>query len=125
CFKIGDSTSYAIASLMEPLAVAYRGVNHAGDLRGKSVLIVGAGTIGLLALACTKMKDAGYIIVSDLSDYRLDVARKMGADKVINPSSQNFKEEILAATDGKGVDIAFEAVGASPTVQQAMSALKL
>ena len=54
CFPIADSVSYETASLMEPLAVAYRGIGNAGDLDGKTVLIVGAGTIGLLAMACVK-----------------------------------------------------------------------
>ena len=123
CFTVKDNIPYAIGSVMEPLAVSYRGVGHAGDLSGKNVLMVGTGTIGLLALACVKMKNPSKIFVSDLSDSRLEVARSMGADVLINPGKQNFKEVILATTDGKGVDVAIEAVGATPTVQQAMSAL--
>lgn len=123
CFKVEDHVSYAIGSLMEPLAVAYRGVGHAGDLTGKTVLLVGTGTIGLLALACIKMKNPAKILVSDLSDNRLEVAKAMGADVVINPAKENFKEVIASHTAGKGVDVAIEAVGAAPTVQQAMSSL--
>jgi 2-desacetyl-2-hydroxyethyl bacteriochlorophyllide A dehydrogenase len=123
CFKVEETVPYAIGSLMEPLAVAYRGVGHAGDLTGKTVLLVGTGTIGLLALACVKMKNPAKIIVSDLSDNRLEVAKTMGADVVINPGKENFKEIIANHTMGKGVDVAIEAVGAAPTVQQAMSAL--
>jgi L-iditol 2-dehydrogenase len=59
-----------------------------------------------------------------LSDSRLKVAREMGADFVINPSRDNINEIINAETNGLGVDVAFEAVGATPTVQQAMSALR-
>lgn len=125
CFGIADSVSYETASLMEPLAVAYRGIGNAGDLNGKTVLIVGAGTIGLLALACVKQKNVGKIIVSDLSGHRLDVAKKMGADVTINPGQEDFKQRILDETDGKGVDTAVEAVGAEATVRQAMSALRL
>lgn len=123
CFKVANNVSYAIGSLMEPLAVSYRGVNHAGDLTGKTVLLVGTGTIGLLALACVKMKNPSKILVSDLSDNRLEVAKEMGADIVINPGKENFKEAIASYTVGKGVDVAIEAVGATPTVQQTMSAL--
>lgn len=125
CFDIADSVSYATASLMEPLAVAYRGIQCAGSLEGKTVLLVGAGTIGLLALACVKQKNAKKIIISDLSDYRLKTALKMGADIAINPGKEDFKQRILENTDGKGVDVAVEAVGAEATVRQAMSALKL
>lgn len=123
CFPLDDSVSYAVGSLMEPLAVAWRGVGHAGDLTGKTVLIVGAGTIGLLALSCVKMKHGAKILVSDLSDYRLGVAGKMGADALINPGKEDMREAVLRQTDGKGVDVAIEAVGAAPTVQQAMSSL--
>lgn len=123
CFPVEDKVNDDLASLMEPLAVAYRGVEHAGDLTGKNVLIVGAGTIGLLALACVKRKKTEKIIVSDLSDHRLEIAAQMGADIVINPAKEDFKEKIMETTKGSGVEIAIEAVGITPTVQQAMSAL--
>ncbi|MGI6030723.1 MAG: zinc-dependent alcohol dehydrogenase [Eubacteriales bacterium] len=124
CFPVAEDVSYGVGSLMEPLAVAYRGVGHAGDLTGKTVLLVGTGTIGLLALACVKMKNPAKIFVSDLSDNRLQVAKDMGADVVINPGKEDLKQVILEHTSGKGVDVAFEAVGAASTVQQAMSALR-
>lgn len=124
CFAISDQVSYAAGSLFEPLAVAYRSVEHAGELAGKTVLIVGAGTIGLLALACVRMKGADRIFMSDLSDHRLRIAKEMGADEIINPKDEDLRTKILEETEGKGVDIAIEAVGASPTVGQAMQALK-
>jgi threonine dehydrogenase-like Zn-dependent dehydrogenase len=124
-FKLADGVSYSVGSMMEPMAVAYRGVNNAGDLSGKNVLIVGAGTIGLLALAIVKMRSPAKIFVSDLSDHRLAVAAKMGADFTINPGTGDLEAAIKSETGGSGVDVAFEAVGATPTVQQAMSALKI
>jgi threonine dehydrogenase-like Zn-dependent dehydrogenase len=124
-FKLADDVSYGVGSMMEPMAVSYRGVNNAGDLSGKNVLIVGAGTIGLLALAIVKMRNPAKIFVSDLSDHRLAVAAQMGADFTINPGSSDLQATIKAGTGGSGVDVAFEAVGATPTVQQAMSALKI
>jgi 2-desacetyl-2-hydroxyethyl bacteriochlorophyllide A dehydrogenase len=123
-FKLSDSISYEVGSMMEPLAVAYRGVNHAGDLAGKDAFIVGAGTIGLLAMAVVRMRNPARIFVSDLSDVRLGVAKAMGADCTINPSRDNAKDFIFRETGGVGVDVAFEAVGATPTVQQAMAGLR-
>lgn len=125
CFPIADEISDAAASLMEPLAVACRGVSHYESFEGKTVLLVGTGTIGLLALACVKMKKAEKIIVSDLSDSRLEIAKKMGADVVINPGRENFNERIMAETNGEGVDVSIEAVGIEATVRQALDALKL
>lgn len=125
CFPIADGISDAVASLMEPLAVAYRGISHCGSLQNKTVLLVGTGTIGLLALACVKMKNAAKIIVSDLSDDRLEVAKKLGADVVINPGREDFGQRIMAETNGEGVDVSIEAVGIEPTVNQVMDALRL
>ena len=124
-FKLADAVSFEVGSMMEPLAVSYRGVNHAGDLTGKSVFIVGAGTIGLLAMAVVKMRNPARIFVSDLSDIRLGVAKKMGADTILNPSKDSVCDIINRETGGVGVDVAFEAVGATPTVQQAMAGLRV
>ena len=124
-FKLADNVSYEIGSLVEPMAVSYRGVNHAGDLTGKNVLVVGAGTIGLLTTSLVKMRNPARIFVSDLSDTRLGVAKKMGADHVINPSRDDMSAIIKENTRAAGVDVAFEAVGATPTVQQAMASLRV
>jgi L-iditol 2-dehydrogenase len=124
-FKLADNVSYNAGSMIEPMAVAYRGVNTAGELNGKNVLIVGAGTIGLLVLVIVKMRNPAKVFVSDLSDSRLSVAKAMGADFVINPSKDNISDIIKAETGGLGADFAFEAVGATSTVQQAMASLKI
>ena len=126
CFKLADNVSFETGSLMEPLAVAYRAVGRAGRelITGRNVFMVGTGTIGLLALACVKLLEPAKIIVSDLSDSRLEIAKKMGADEVVNPSRENPAEAVKKLTGGAGADVSFEAVGASVTVQQAMSALR-
>ncbi|MDR1535365.1 MAG: galactitol-1-phosphate 5-dehydrogenase, partial [Planctomycetota bacterium] len=126
CFKLADGVSFETASLMEPLAVAHRAVSRAGRERiaGKNVFLVGTGTIGLLALACAKSFNPERLIVSDLSDARLRLAERMGATRVINPSRGEAAKAVRELTGGLGADTAFEAVGASPTVQQAMSGLR-
>lgn len=125
CFKLADSVSFAVGSLMEPMAVAYRAVSRAGRARveGKDVVLVGTGTIGLLALACARALGPEKIIVSDLSDGRLEIARRMGATHVVNPSREDVPQAVRDIT-GSGADTAFEAVGAAPTVRQAMSSLR-
>ncbi|MCR4657865.1 MAG: alcohol dehydrogenase catalytic domain-containing protein [Lachnospiraceae bacterium] len=124
CFPVAEGVSPVIGSLMEPLAVAYRGVGHLGDLKGKSVFLAGTGTIGLLAMVCAKIKGAEKIFVSDMDDDRLKVAKSLGADVIINPGKNDPKEVVLEHTDGMGVDCAIEAVGIAPTVQQVMSVLR-
>ncbi|MEM1486098.1 alcohol dehydrogenase catalytic domain-containing protein [Oscillospiraceae bacterium PP1C4] len=123
-YKLPDPISFEGGALVEALAVAYCGVKKAGDLKGKNVLIVGGGTIGQLALSVVKMMQPKCVILSDLSDFRLKTAKKLGADYVINPSEKDFRAEIQKMLDGELVDVAVEAVGIGPTVGQAISALK-
>ena len=124
CISVNDKVPFEIASLVEPAAVALHGVMHAGGVEGKTALVVGAGTIGLLSLVCLKNKGVKKVIVSDISDSRLKVAKKMGAEHVINPQEDDFKKQILSLTNQKGVDISIEAVGATSTVYQAVTAVK-
>lgn len=123
CFKLNDNISYVVGSIMEPLAVSYRAISHLGDLSGKDVLIVGTGTIGLLALACAKIQNPNKIFVSDLSDTRLEIAKQMGADIVINPAKEDLQKIIMAETNNKGVDAVAEAVGVAATVKQGLDVM--
>ncbi len=125
CYKLNDSVSFSAGSTIEPLAVAYRGVEHAGDIEGKNVLVVGSGTIGLMLVACAKLKNPARIFVTDLSNTRLDVAKKMGADITVNPSESDVKQIVLANTDGRGVDVSFEAVGITPACVQSLENLRI
>ena len=117
CFAIADGVTFAEASMMEPLAVARHAVRTAGELKGKRVLIVGAGTIGLLALLCCRIAEPKEILVSDLSEERRALALRLGADAVVDPVSEADKL--------KDVDVAFEAVGAGASVRSAMTALRI
>ena len=115
------------ASMSEPAAVAYSAVSKLSDKRianARNILVVGAGTIGLLAMLWLKYRGAARVIVSDVSDFRLDLALNMGADAVLNPSRGDFEENIAALTGGGMCDITVEAVGISPTAQSSVDALK-
>jgi len=84
---------------------------------GDTVAIVGAGPVGLAALLTSQFFTPSELIVIDMDDNRLDVARKFGATKTINSAKGNATEQVMALTDGKGVDVAIEAVGIEPTFQ--------
>ncbi|WRS27539.1 galactitol-1-phosphate 5-dehydrogenase [Oscillospiraceae bacterium MB08-C2-2] len=123
-FKLPDELSYNTGALIEALAVSYAGVKKLGDISGKTVAIIGGGTIGLLALVAVKAGNPAKILLSDLSPLRLEAAKKLGADVVLDPRGQDFAAEVRSAFDGKLADVSIEAVGATPTVEQAIAVLK-
>jgi 2-desacetyl-2-hydroxyethyl bacteriochlorophyllide A dehydrogenase len=122
--KMPETCTYEIGATTEPYSVAYSSVKKAGDLKNKIILVVGTGTIGLCILQIAKLQKPKLIIVSDLSEPRLKVARELGADKAINPRNEDFVEAIRKYTEGTMVDVSFEAVGIAPTVNQALNSLK-
>jgi len=126
-FKVNKNIPFKEASLVEPLAVAYNAVNKIKiqDLQNsKYLLIIGAGTIGLLILQLLKLKKVGNIIISDLHDCRLEKAKELRADFIINPKKNDFFEEIKKITKGNLVDYSFEAVGFSVSALQSLEILK-
>ena len=122
-YPIPDTLPYTIAALTEPTAVAVHAVGLVNVRPYDRVLVIGAGTIGLLTMQVLRLAGAREVVVSDVSDTRLDIARKMGASDVINPSAQDFTATVSKLTDGYGFDLTFEAVGITPTVEQSISAV--
>ncbi|ONI39971.1 galactitol-1-phosphate 5-dehydrogenase [Candidatus Epulonipiscium fishelsonii] len=123
-FKMPEGMSYNVGALAEPYAVAYGATNKIDTFEGKNVLIIGAGTIGLCILQMVKLQNPRSIIVSDLSDPRLKVAKDLGATHVINPKNEDYLEIIKKYTDDKMVDVALEAVGIQVTANQAIKSVK-
>jgi len=118
--------SFHEAAMTEPLAVAYHAVYHLSDYeldQSKYFLVLGAGTIGLLVAALLKARGAKYVIISDLSDYRLDVAKKLKANFTINPAKENIIEAVRKITSGKMCDVSFEAVGIETTAKDSLEVL--
>jgi threonine dehydrogenase-like Zn-dependent dehydrogenase len=123
-----DGISFNEAAFTEPLAVAYRSVykiSEAELAEADYTLIIGAGTIGLMALALLKYRGAKNVIVSDATDFRLGIAKKLGADYLVNPRTQDFLAEITAITSGKMIDFSIEAVGIAPTAKNSLECLKI
>jgi L-iditol 2-dehydrogenase len=109
--------SFEEAAMIEPLAVAMHAVNQTPLALFDAVVIIGAGTIGLLTLLAARGRGAGHVIITDRSAHRLDLARTLGADDTLN-ASEDPVDRILALTDGRGVPVVFEAVGITATVRQ-------
>lgn len=115
-FVLPDSISWEQAILVEPLAVAVHAVRKARNIAGRNVVVLGAGTIGLMVANVLKAYGAGNIIISDFNDKRLTLARKLGANTAINVASDLF-EEIVSAQDFR-IDTVFECAGVESTINQ-------
>ena len=110
-----DDVSTIEGALVQPLAISYEGVVERAQVRsGEKVLVLGAGPIGLGAMLLARLRGA-QVLVCDPVGYRLDTARELGADLVVQPTRDDLDAAVAEFTDGKGVDLAVEAVGGAQT----------
>lgn len=109
-----DSVSDEEAALVEPTTVAVRAVRNSGVTAGDTVTVVGAGTVGLLAMQAFAASGARVIAV-DIREQSLATAKSLGADETVNAASENAADELLEFTDGIGPDIVCETAGAANT----------
>lgn len=121
--KLPESIDFIKGTFLEPLSVAYRAVKTAGDILNRNILIVGAGTIGLLILQILRLGGARAVVITDINDKRLEIAKDLGADLVLNPNKEDVKE-FISKSIPSGIDLAFEAVGLETTVNQALGIIK-
>ena len=115
--KIPKNLSFLEASINEPFSCVYNAYESLKTGTSDNVLIIGAGAMGLLHLILSKIAGAKKVIVSDISDDRLKLAKKYGADVTLNPSKVNLKEEVFVNTRGKGADVIITACSI-PSVQE-------
>ena len=95
------------------------------DVVGKTVMVMGQGSAGMFFAYLAKRAGAAKVIVSDLSEARLAMGRKLGADVALKAEGDNVKESVLAHTGGQGVDYLIEAVGARQSLRQAVELVRL
>ncbi|MDH5754294.1 MAG: zinc-dependent dehydrogenase [Candidatus Bathyarchaeota archaeon] len=104
--KIPENVSFEEATFIEPIGCCLRALEKCKVQTGDAVAIIGAGTTGIIHTVLSKIFGAAKTIVSDLIDYRLNVAKKFGADVAVNPENEDLTEVVEAETDGRGVDLA-------------------
>jgi 2-desacetyl-2-hydroxyethyl bacteriochlorophyllide A dehydrogenase len=117
---IPDDLDDEQAALIEPLATPVHAVRLAGDVAGKAVVIIGAGTIGLLVLAAARHAGAGRIVMTDMWPSKRDRAARLGADAVIDGGRADVVEAVRAEL-GESADVVFDCVAIQPTVDQAIA----
>ena len=117
-FKMPDKMTFQEGALVEPFAVGLFSTRRSGLYPSASVVILGAGPIGLTTLEAVKAMGAGQVISVDVMPNRLALAEKMGATHVINAREKNAAEVIKKLTNGEGAHFVFETAGTETTVRQ-------
>ncbi len=119
CFPLPAGFTPAQGAMLEPLGIAIHSVDLAHIKAGQTIAVLGAGPIGLLTAAVARAAGAAEIYTTEPLVQRRQFALDYVADAVFNPDEVDVVDEVLRATGGRGVDIAFECAGASETPQQA------
>ena len=122
--KVSNNVTDEEATLIEPIACCLHGLKQADIRPNDSVLIMGAGTIGILHAQLAKIKGANKVIVSDMSEFKLQKALKVGCDYAININEKNIIDEVNKITDGQGVDVIVIAAGVSSLVADAVNMVR-
>lgn len=121
--KLPDNVTYDQGTFIEPLGCVVRGFRVADYKKGDTVLVLGSGMAGLLNIKLAKAYGASKIFATDIDDYRLKTAEKMGADFVIN-AKEDVAKQIQKNNDGELVDFVILCAGVPTAVKQAIDCVK-
>jgi L-iditol 2-dehydrogenase len=123
-YRLPDGLPFEHAALVEPFAIALHAIRRAPPALNDTVVVVGAGMIGLALVQALSHTGCGRLIVVDVAPDRLEMATSFGATHTIDSGKENPTQRINDLTRGRGADVAFEAVGVSPTVDLALRCLR-
>lgn len=121
-FKIPDNISDELAAIFDPFGNAVH-TALSFDLVGEDVLISGAGPIGIMAAAVCKHVGARHVVITDINDYRLELARKMGVTRAVNVSHENLNEVMAELGMTEGFDVGLEMSGAPPAFRSLLNVM--
>ena len=119
--KFDESVSFEKGASFEPATVALHGLERTGYMGGHTVAILGGGNIGLLTMQWANIFGASKVVVFDIAKERLDLAMKYGATATVNTLDEDFMDQALALTDGRGYDYVYETAGSVVTMKMAFS----
>lgn len=117
--KLPDNMSFDHGAMIEPLAVAVHAARRAGDMKGKKILVLGGGPIGNLLAQTVKAMGASSVLLSELSEYRREIAEKCGIN-IVNPKDDDLLTSIIENFGSGRADVIFECVGINATMHQAI-----
>lgn len=116
-----DSISFDEGAMIEPLAVAVHAVKQAGDVTGKKIAVLGAGPIGNLVAQAALGMGADEVFITDISDYRLSLARDMGITYTVNTKEKDFGQAMEEAFGPDKADIIYDCAGNNVTMGEAIA----
>ncbi len=119
--KFEDEVSFEKGAFFEPATVALYGLRRLDYKGGKTVAILGGGTIGMLTMQWAKIFGAKKVVVFDLVEERLELAKRLGADEVVNTGKEDYMNQVKEITAGKGFDYIYETAGNTITMKMAFS----
>ncbi len=123
-FKLPDNVSFADGAMVEPLAVGMHAATKAGIKPGDVAVVMGAGTIGMVTVLSALAGGCSQIVVTDVKQPKLDLAKTLGAVRPVNVASEDPHTVVRELTDGWGADIVFEASGNPSVASLALDLLK-
>ena len=117
-YKMPENLTFEEGSMIEPLSVGIHATRRGHVTAEDTVAILGAGPVGLLTLQAVRARGATNIYVTDIRDYLLEYARRLGATETINAQREDPVRRIMELTDGRGADVVIEAAGSIETGRQ-------
>ena len=122
-FPLPDDVPDDIASFLDPLGnAAHTALSF--DLVGEDVLITGAGPIGCMAVAIAKHVGARHVVITDVNDYRLDLARQLGATRAVNTKTEDLPQVMKSLAMAEGFDVGLEMSGNGGAFRDMLSVMK-
>ena len=123
--RLPDHISFDEATMVTTAGSSIYALDMVGGfIAGDTIVVLGAGPIGLMALQCAKALGAETVILADILKERLVLGRQLGADHVINAETENSVKKVLALTNGLGADLVLDAAGSENTLQQAIEMVR-
>jgi L-iditol 2-dehydrogenase len=116
-----EEVDFECGALIEPTAVGVHVVKRSGGVEGKNVAVLGAGPIGLMTARVAQLAGAKKVVITDIDDFRLSMAKKLGLEETINVQTETFEEKVYEILGKNGPDIWFDCVGSGPTINQAIN----
>jgi L-iditol 2-dehydrogenase len=120
--KIPNDLPFEEATLIEPIGCCLRASSKCDIQPGDTVGIIGAGPSGIIHIMLAKLRGAGQVVTSDFIDYRLDAAKRFGADLAVNPQSENLVTKVREMTGGTGADVV---IVTAPNIKALISGMEI